>query len=103
MNKIGVPNHKCDFYIGNGDGSMPLGFDTARELVEEAIRCGLIDAKGKTIELPDGTKCNGRNQAYARVRENPAIYNQLYIDTVNSNFFEEPTEPSEDLAPSDEV
>lgn len=85
-NKISFPHQKCDFYVGNGMGSIPLGFDTARELVEEAINCGIVDVEGKTIVFPNGERIFGKKNAYEYVRANDSIRDALCTLVMESNF-----------------
>jgi len=85
-NKISFPHQKCDFYVGNGSGSMPLGFDHARELVEEALRCNVLELDGKNIAFPDGERCFGKKRAYDYIRDNPAVRDSISALVLNSNF-----------------
>lgn len=50
----GVSGEEGAFYVSNGRGSSPLGFDLPREILEEADRRGCIKTKGKVSTLRVG-------------------------------------------------
>lgn len=68
-NKVGICYGKGAFYTATGQGAISLGFDLAREVVEESIKRGVLKKQGKEFILPE------RYRIEAKGKEN--IINEL--------------------------
>jgi recombination protein RecA len=79
-NKVGFPHDEATIYIGNGRGSMPLGFDLAQEAFVEAKARDLLEISGSNYTFPgeDETTINGRENAIEYLRTHPDAYEELY-------------------------
>lgn len=85
-NKVGYPHEFGRFFIGNGKGSIPCGFDSIREVWTEAKYRKLVDQGGAWFTLPilHNPRFNGEEQVFEYFRTNPVAFN-LFIDYVNDN------------------
>ena len=77
-NKVGPCFEHFNFFTSNGKGSVPLGFDTAREVTEEGILRKVIAKSGTSYFLPntvpvndDNMKFVGKENVMQYLRENP--------------------------------
>lgn len=87
-NKVGYPHDKGTFYIGNGKGSLPLGFDHERELLMEMKHRNMLE--GSTwITLPNGEKFQGDQKAINYLRDNPDVYTEFYNSMLYTDFSDE--------------
>lgn len=77
-NKVGYPYDTANMYIGNGRGSMPLGFDLAQEAFLEAKSRNLLDKNGSRYTLPSGDNINGIENTIKFLRENREAYENLF-------------------------
>lgn len=70
----------CEFFISTGEGTAPLGFDRGRELVNEAMRRGLVGVEWKyDKELTLGSEffLEGARCTLADVYDTPAVVAEL--------------------------
>lgn len=77
-NKVGYPYDIANMYIGNGRGSMPLGFDLGQEAFEEAKSRNLLEQAGAYYTMPDGESLHGAPAAIQYLRENEDVYEDLF-------------------------
>lgn len=78
-NKVGFPHERGAFYVSNGKGEDPIGYNRAKTAFQESLRRdGIINKLGKGSWYEYGTnKWNGEKQAVAALRENPRLLDEL--------------------------
>jgi hypothetical protein len=103
-NKVGYPYEQFRFYIGNGRGTMPLGFDMAMEAFTEAeYRGDVLVKEGAWVTLPCGARNNGKEATLNHLRNNEESYKTL-CDILNDtiDIQEIPDEPVDELTTEQE-
>jgi RecA/RadA recombinase len=96
----GKDGKHIDCFFNTSNGTMtPEGFDTVRDLLDLALRFGMVNQKGAWLEwVPpserSGRKYNGESQFIQQVSESPELTYEL-DQQVRSGFATEP-EPVED-------
>jgi len=87
-NKVGYPNESGQFFLSNGKGSAPIGFDLEREAFVEGVRREIITKSGAWYYLPDGSKWQGDEQTIAHLREDADSYQSLYDSLIIESDYE---------------
>jgi len=77
-NKVGYPREPFRFFLSNGKGDAPIGFDMAREIFEEGVRRGEIKKSSSWYYLPDDSKFQGEAQVIEYLRDDGDAYQTLF-------------------------
>lgn len=77
-NKVGFPYEQGEFYISNGKGSSPIGYNRAKTAFEEAKkRDGIIELRGKNNYEYGIHKWHGEKQAIAALESDKDLLDCL--------------------------
>ena len=78
--KIGINGGEAKFFIGNGKGSMPYGFDLAKDVAYEAINRGssFVRKEGNTYYLFGEKVATGFESFVQYIRDNERAYDDMY-------------------------
>lgn len=81
-NKVGHDREQFKFFIGNGKGSIPSGFDRGSEIFEECCKQNIIVPTGAWYNINDGNnnieRIQGKDNVISLLRNNDNIYNYYF-------------------------
>lgn len=77
-NKVGFPHEKFEFFISNGKGSSPIGYNLAKTAFNEAKgRSGILEKIGNSRFKYGIHTWHGEKQAVAALEEDPSLLEML--------------------------